>query len=71
MTKKKEEEMEEPEIPAYGQGLTCDNCRETEYVEIPKGLSVDDYTAAHLCPNCGCATMRRSPEGPRKRDIMF
>jgi hypothetical protein len=45
-------------VPTYAVVIKCTNCSTLTAVNVPKGVTVQDYAQTRPCPNCGCKTMR-------------
>lgn len=52
--------MSEKEKRVYTYTIYCSNCGNEIDVEIPYGVTVNNYKASHdlICDNCGCRIER-------------
>ena len=42
----------------YTYRAVCTNCGNRELIEIPKGITIEQYLSGRGCDNCGCNTYR-------------
>ena len=46
----------------YKAEVHCFNCDHKEWVEIPKGTMIGEFTKDRVCDNCGCPMNPSYPE---------